>query len=599
LTLPLPFLVALLLAFADRELWRSLPGSGSLARLALFMPLLLLPSLLALAAGRGARRQLLTAVANRVPPRALLRLSAVASPLCVHLFFTAGRFDDCIERLAWNSHLGRLLLTVLPVFLAELPRLWLGTLAGALGDIDSDVAQRRVVLPAELPGPDDVAATVRLRFGWPLLLAMPLVLFGAGLDLLQWHRDLYVFVLATSPGMTLGSLVFLIVALLLLPRWFCIAFGARPDLPEPLGARLRHVAAELGFPRHGVMLLPTGMRALNAMMVGPLPLSRRLCITDGLCSALDADALAGVVAHEVGHSTRAHPALLMTLAICLPVPFLLLLREAAAAEWALPLQAAIGLGLAAALWLLLRSTAHRFEHEADAASVTALGAGPCSHALLSVARQAMPMPDTRLQRLFSLHPTEVERLRHMRSYEGDPAYRAHFEQRGRQLRRGVLMVVAATLALAAWSWSQDWPFERTIWQLYRGDPAAARADAAALATTATMPEHWRDVWTDLAAEVDIAWQLAPTAHDWPTAKPAFAAAWPRGEQTLLASGPAAARPWFALALAAIDDPTPVQRAIHAYCAAAADNDPERLEQLRQLIHELGPPPALEPVFRGT
>lgn len=592
---PLTLFATLLLAFAAREVWPNLPGSGDPLRLLPFALLLLLPTLLAASAARLARRELLTAVAGGLSPRLLLRLSAVGSPLAVYALFTLGRYDDCIEAWAWNSHLGRMLLTVAPVFVAELPRQRTSTMAQVLCEMNDHRPPHSPMAAAALPRPADVEPTVRLRLGWPAFIGMPLLLLGVGLDLLQWHRGAYVFTVATGPGAASGGLTFLLLTLLLLPGWFCVAFGARASLPEPPGQRLRAVAAQLGFPPHGVMQLPTGMRSLNAMMIGPLPLSRRLCITDGLLGALDTESLAGVVAHEVGHAKRGHPALLLTLGLGLLLLAILLLRELGVAEWDPMLHLASMSATLIAVWLLVRAVAHHFEHEADAASVQALGSGPCCEALGSVSRIAMPLPETLLRRLFSLHPTEAARMQHMRRYETQPPYRADFERRGRRLRFGVVGIAGLVFAAACWSWSRDWPMERVLWHLYSGNVVAAKVDAAALGE---VPPYWRELWDDVSAELAVATEVAPTAADWGSAQPAFASAWAQGERVLLERGPAAARPWMALALAAEEQPTDVRRAVHAYCAAAAAKDPDRMEALKLLVQQLGIPAALQPVFSG-
>ncbi|MFY9340956.1 MAG: hypothetical protein WAT39_00610, partial [Planctomycetota bacterium] len=69
-----------------------------------------------------------------------------------------------------------------------------------------------------------------------------------------------------------------------------------------------------------------------------------------------------------------------------------------------------------------------------------------------------------------------------------------------------------------------------------------------------------------------------------------------GEDTLVAEGPAAARPWFAMAIGALDAPTSLQRAITGYCDAAADNDTARMAAIAAVVRRLGPPERLQAVF---
>jgi Zn-dependent protease with chaperone function len=593
LFLPFPLLAALLVVAVNSELLPALPGSSSAARLLPCALLLLVPSALASAAAWRVRRELTRGRASLLPPRALLRLSELATPLVVHGLFRWGAYSDMIDRMAGDSHLGRVLLSALPAFVAEVPRIGRATLAATWCDIRDEQVRGAVVDPRLLPGPAAVAAFVRMRLGGPLLVAMPLLLLGGALELLQLHRGLYAFVLVTTPGITLGAIVFVLLVVTVLPFWFRIAFATRA-LPEPLATRLRAVARALGFPPGAIHLMPTGMCALNAMLVGPLPLGRSLCLTDGLVRELDAEALAGVVAHEVGHARRGHPAILLALAV---VASLLLFASARMLEidgLDVVLQSALLVTVFVGAWLLVRRLAHRFEHEADIASVQALGAGPCSRALLEVSRLALPVQHTFLGRAMSLHPDEPRRWEVMRRYDTEPGFRAAFDERGRALRRRVLAGLVVVAGLATWAGAQEWRYERVVWRLYAGDHAAALELANGITE---VPARWQRSWQWLQEELAVVRELAPAATDWPTARAQLApAAWARGEQVWLATGPAAARPYLAMALGALAEPTVVQRALYAFCRAVADNEPERAQALAALVRQHGVPPQLAKVF---
>ncbi|MCU0862713.1 MAG: M48 family metalloprotease [Planctomycetes bacterium] len=595
MVLPFTLFAGLLVAFANRELLPAIPGSGSLDRVVPAALLLMLPSLLAAWSLRSARRQLATGRRAAVPARAILLLSAWATPICVEVLFAVGGFGDCIDRLAWDSHLGRIVLTALPAFVAELPRMFWGTAAQTYVEILAGIAPGRAVPYHDLPSWRELAPSVRLRFGWPLLMLMPLLLLGVLLDLLQLHRPSYVFAFATAPGLGIGAFAFLVLAVMLLPFWFRIAFAVDTRLPEPVGTLLRAKAAELGFRPDRVLHLPTGNRSLNAMMVGPLPVGRCLCITDGLLRTLPAEALTGVLAHEIGHARMGHPALLMSLAIGLPLAAMVPLRLLAFEEQDVLVHLVATLGFFALLWCCIRILAHRFEHEADAASVRALGAGPCSQALLEVSKLAVPAEPGRLGRLLSLHPDEPSRCRQMRRYEIDPVYRARFDRRGRLLRAAILGVLLAASGVACWSWSLDWPYERVLWRFYSGDVQGAHA-AAQQVDAAQLPPHWQRVWRSFDEELQAATALAPAATDFASARAGFVGGWRRGERVLIEQGPAAARPWFALALEGEPQPDDLQRGLHAYCAAAAAEDPERMEAVRRELVRIGVPASLRAVF---
>jgi Zn-dependent protease with chaperone function len=591
--LPFALFAGLLVAFANREFLPSIPGSSTVERLLPAALLLVVPSLLAMWALRLARTELASARRGRVPPRAIVRLSALAVPLCMQALFQGGAFGDWIDRHAYDSHLGRIVLTAAPAFLAELPRLVWATLAQIHLEFLDGVAHSRVVLRHELPPLRALAPVVRQRLGWPLLLVMPLLLLGLALDLLQLHRPTYVLALVTAPGITLGALLFLLLAVMVLPFWFRVAFAVDRRLPEPIGTMLRETARQLGFRPDRVLHLPTGQRSLNAMMVGPLPVGRCLCITDGLLVSLPPSALAGVVAHEVGHARMGHPALLMMLAVGLPLAAMLPLRWLDFEQLDVVVQAVALTTMVVLLLTCVRMLAHRFEHEADAASVRALGAGPCSQALLEVSKLALVAEPGRMARLFSLHPDERSRCQSMRRYENDPAYREQFDRNGRRVRRLLFAGTGLAFGLAAWAWSLDWPYERVLWRFYSGDIAGARSAAAAIES---VPERWSWTWQLLGEELAVAAELAPQATDFAAAQAGYRSAWSRGEQVLLAQGPAAARPWFALALEAEATPTDLQRAVHAFCSAANAKDPERMDEIRQVVQRLDVPERLRPVF---
>jgi Zn-dependent protease with chaperone function len=598
LLLPLPLLLGLLVVAANCELLPSLPGASSLTTLLSAAPLLVVPTLLAVVALRAARRNSPSPWQRWLPASALLRLSAIATPVVVHAFWQTSQFGDWLDRLAWDSHLGRMVLAMLPVYLAELPRIPCSTLAGSVVDVRAEVGADVAVARGLLPVWVDVAEFARMRLGGPLLVAMPLLLLGALLDLLQLDRSVYTFVVATAPGVLLGTLAFLLVAVAVLPRWFRVAFAVRP-LPEPIGTRLRATAAKLGFPPQRLWLLPTGMRALNAMLVGPLPFGRCLCLTDGLVRELDADALSGVVAHEVGHAQRGHPAILIGLVVIVPLALLLPMRTIDFDAWDVVVRASALLGAAIAAWFVVRTLAHRFEHEADAASVAALGAAPCSRALLVVSRLAMPVEHGWFGRMFTLHPDEPSRWQRMRRYEGEPAFRSSFERQGRWLRIGVLGVLAVALVLGAFGSRFDWPYEQVIWRLSAGDHASALQSAQAIGDD--VPARWQRIWRYVREDLAVAAALAPataapSAEGANGASPASHDGWSRGEDVLLSTGPAAARPWFAMVLSAADEATAVQRAVLGYCDAAAEGDTARMAAIATVVREIGVPPRLERVF---
>lgn len=326
MSLPLPFLAGLFVVLGHRELGGTLPGQGVLDELVWTACLLVTPWALAALARAAALRSLQSGERPTAPPLALLRLSAVATPLALHGLFALGSYSDWIDRLAPESHTLRAVLALMPLYAAELPRLAVATMAEAVVEARYESRASHPVASIYLPGWREVWPSVRLRFGWPLLAVLPALLYGMGMDLLQLWRTGYVFVVATAAGMSLAAMGYLLAVAALLPFWFRVAFAVSARLPEPHAESLRETASRLGFSPRRLFMLPTGVRAVNAMMVGPLPIGRLLCFTDGILATLDPRSLAGVLAHEVGHARMGHPGLLAILGLVVPAMLLSPLR---------------------------------------------------------------------------------------------------------------------------------------------------------------------------------------------------------------------------------------------------------------------------------
>ena len=595
MSLPLPFLAGLLVIVGHREMPAHLPGQGVVDDLVWTACLLALPWLIAALGRASALRALVSARPPKVPPGALLRLSAVLTPLVVHAFFALGCYGDWVDRVTPASSTLRVLLAVLPLYCVELPRLASATMTEAAIESGYVTRSSRSTASLYLPAWEDVWPAVRLRYGWPLLALMPVLLFGVGMDLLQLWRLGYVFVAVTASGMALAVMGFLLVTGALLPFWFRVAFRIRAGLPEPVAASLRQTAERLGFSPDRLFVLPTGTRAVNAMMVGPLPFGRLLCFTDGLLETLDARSLSGVLAHEVGHARMGHPGLLTLLGFVVPVMLLSPIRLLDADDGNLVVLVALLLVGILGIWIALRALARRFEHEADISSVQVLGADPCSRALLTVSNSTLPASGSVRSRLLSLHPDESVRLQTMRRYEIEPAFRAKFDRQTARLRQGIVAVVVLAVAVGGWFWAFDWPQERVALKFFTGDFVGARR---ALEELEEVPRRWREPLARVRSQLDAADELQPGLDDWQRVQQALVpAAWERGEQVLLQDGPAAAYRWLALASTAMPSSTTAQEAVLAYCKAAADKDPDRMAAAARIALRLGVPAQLHVVFR--
>lgn len=591
MSVPLSTLLGLLALLGVAELAQPIPGEAEAARAALFALALLVPLLLL----EGARSLLLARiVAGRrtlVPPRALLNLSTLSVPMVLWLLLGPGGLSELLERCELGATL-RLFLLSLPLLLIEVPRLAMATLLELWCEADAEWGRGSPTPRHYLPGMHEAWPTLRLRYGWLLLLAMPQLLLGLALDLVSVAPALDGVVRYTGLGATVGALLFLLLLAVVLPWWFRIAFHVQP-LPEPLGTHLREVAARLGFGGR-LFLLPTGQRALNAMMVGPLPIQRGLGLTDAFVATLDETTLAGVVAHEVGHARAAHPVLLAATAIGLPLLLLAQAEGLGVAQWPSELHVLVAVSVAFVIWGVVRKLAHRFEHEADAASVAALGAAPCSHALRVVQSLAMAHTPGFLGRMTSMHPDDHARHELMRRLEMDPAYREQFARNGRRVRVGIGIAMALATGAAAVRWVLDWPYERALLAVHRGDVASAVALLEN--ANATVPTHWRKTWEQLTGTMLVAKSIAADAKTWEQAQAAARAAWPTAVAVLRRDGPAAAASWMDVVVGVDDHPELVRQTLRTYCRAAADLDSERMTKAAQVIRRLGVPAGLEQVF---
>ncbi|MFO1076524.1 MAG: M48 family metalloprotease [Planctomycetota bacterium] len=592
--LPVTFLIGLLVVFGVGELSPPISGSGDLAWLLLTAGALPVPTMLALRARRAARLRAILP-GTKGAPETLLRLSLSTSPLAVLLVAAIGGWPDFVTRWSGTSHLAGMVLSVLPVVLAEVPRLAFAAQAAAWHELGATALVGAARVRPLLPSMQEMWPVVRLRLAWVVLLALPWLAYGVALDLLSLHRPLGAFVLGTSSGLTVGFLLFVVAGAVVLPWWFRIAFGTTRELPADVAWQLRATASRMGFDPKRVLQLPTGMSAINAMMVGPVPVSRCLCLTDAILRTLDTDALTGVVAHEVGHARMGHPGLLLLLGVVMPLLLLGPVGYLQLEDMGVAIQFVLG-GLAVfVIWFVVRTLAHRFELEADVASVRELGAGPCSRALIAVGGMVLPPRRSFAGRLFTLHPEESIRLATMYRYEREPEFRERFRRTSRYLRIAVLSAVTGAGLLALWFWQADWPYERAIWRFQCGDVAGART---AITDIGTVPDRWQETWTMFGEELAAATALAPAATDWASAREAFtAAAFPRAVEVLRKQGPTAARPWFALALEADAGDPLLCRQLYDYCRAVRDGDSERAAAVREVIQRRPVPPDLAPIFR--
>ncbi len=569
MNLPVAYLIGLCVALFAYVQELVLPGAGKPWLAAAGMLLLSLPALLVITAARCRQR----AGERDRTARWLQRAAVAALPTCYFVVAVPLGWLDVADRVAGDRATALAALSLGPLFVAEVARL---------------IAESRAIAAHE-----GRAAVLRSRLALTVVFTMPWLLLGVAADLLSGHRPTYAFVLGTSSGMTLGAIAFVLVVSAGLPLVFRVLFGMRRDLPAAIAADVRQTAAALGFPGRAVLWLDSGMRHVNALLLGPLPWPRYLVLTDGLMTALEPQSLRGVVAHEVGHAQAGHPALLLALFVVAP----LLVANAAQQyepERFDPLVAvAIAVPLLTVAAWLLRRVAYRFEHEADVLSAIALGgADPCIGALQRVGKVVQQDPE----RAGLLHPSERDRVLVLRRFAEDHEFRARFALRGLHLRRAIAAALVGAALVAGWSWYRTWPYEQALLHFHTGDFAAAQRQVE-LVGGEVPGNRWR-WWTTFREELDAAIAIAGEDGDWDEVRPRLASeGWAHGLAVLRSAGPTAARPW--LALATVDaDRSPLRRSLLRYCEAARDGDSERMEVILAHIESIGCPVEVRTAIGG-
>ncbi len=102
----------------------------------------------------------------------------------------------------------------------------------------------------------------------------------------------------------LPAAMFLVVCLM--PNVLCWILPTRTISETQLGRQLLGLAKQSGVWLHDVKLWNTGNRVMNGLVVGLLPIGRQILLTDRLIHSMDANQIAAVFLHEIGHAKRNH-----------------------------------------------------------------------------------------------------------------------------------------------------------------------------------------------------------------------------------------------------------------------------------------------------
>jgi heat shock protein HtpX len=256
-------------------------------------------------------------------------------------------------------------------------------------------------------------------------------------------------------GGALYVFVLLAVGMNVVGYWFSdkialAASRARPvkpgELPE-LEATVRDLARRADVPVPRLYLIPSEQP--NAFATGRDPSHAAVAVTQGLLFHLPADEVKGVLAHEFGHiknrdilvSTIAAMVAGAVSAVASILQFSMLFGGSDEEDSPLGLLGTLAAIIVApiAAMLLQLAVSRQREYLADATGAQLLGhAAPLADALATLERgaQAMPMqvnpataslyavnplPRQGLATLFMTHPPLAERIRRLRSLDGDRA----------------------------------------------------------------------------------------------------------------------------------------------------------------------------------
>lgn len=568
MSLPLSFLLGLALLLAHDHVTGFLPGEAGLGDLLPFLPVLAVPALFAQWNGGRLRRLALAGRALPAGSQALVRAQFLVVPLSTWLLLERG-LANLVEQWTPSSEFLQLLVLLSPLVAM---------------DVSQRIVERRTARWFEWRGVDPGVSLPTGSLTMLVFVLVPILGFGLASEAVVLDRRAEVFLRATAIGSTIGLLGVVVVLCVALPLLFRFVLPLESRLPAHLEQDVHETAARLGFRRRNVLALHTGLKVVNAALVGPLPWPRYLLLTDGILTILDRYSLRGVVAHEVGHATAGHPGWLLLVFVV--VPILLFHPIGALGLGAMSPEAATASGVAALAFaaIALRSISRRFEFEADQLSAEALGgAAPCIAALRRVGDLFVGHRGKGSFR----HPSEDRRVENLLRLEDDPVFRAGFRTRGRRLRWVFLLLVAAALATSAWAHRATLDFDLAVYSMYTGDFGEARRRLDAIPDDALGIDP--RTLAELRDEAGAARDLIGDSVDWSSERHRLAdLSWARGVEVLERDGPSAARPWFALALAR-DAPTALERTIYMYCAAVAGEDRDRAAELRTHLRRLGAP----------
>ena len=185
-----------------------------------------------------------------------------------------------------------------PIFLS-LISVWL---------ILSIASQTTLTLPSFIRGVQQVWFQIKLQL---LTILIPLGILMVAHDVAKFEGFLNQL-FGPNSAVAMGDLKYILLpaamflVVCLMPNVLCWILPTRTISETQLGRQLLGLAKQSGVWLHDVKLWNTGNRVMNGLVVGLLPIGRQILLTDRLIHSMDANQIAAVFLHEIGHAKRNH-----------------------------------------------------------------------------------------------------------------------------------------------------------------------------------------------------------------------------------------------------------------------------------------------------
>jgi Zn-dependent protease with chaperone function len=294
------------------------------------------------------------------------------------------------------------------------------------------------------------------------------------------------------------------VALLILPRLLTLIWNTQSMPAGETRAALEQLRQRAGLRLRDLMLWNTGGLMPNAMIVGLIPGTRRVLMTDALLDMSGPDEVEAVFGHELGHAKGHHGLLLGAYALGA-----VFAGDYLVSSLAPPLANSLGWdaeGITVVLLLLVMAVLARgfgsfsrlFEMEADLISMSITGnLGATANMLLKVTAPGA------IDRKSWRHPSTRSRVDLLFSVAADPELGKRFHARLLWMKRATLLLFFSAITHQAWGAAQSWDRDWMLADLRLGEYQSAQARLAAGA----------EVGEELEALVGLAAELAPGQRD--------------------------------------------------------------------------------------